>query len=156
MIFIKNTQRTIKIDMPALQKDIEAILNIVGYKKFDLSVWITNNKTIRRYNASYRGKHKATDILSFSFHPNLKPGEKIVARSDEEKNLGDLIISAEYVYHYAQKNHTTFEDRLRILIIHGVCHLLGYDHIEDNDYALMDRKEKNILKKLNNRQNSTV
>jgi rRNA maturation RNase YbeY len=156
MILIKNTQRTIKIDMPWVQKDIETILNIIGYKDFDLGVWITTNKTIRRYNRLYRSKNNATDILSFSFHPDIKPGEKIVARSDENKNLGDLIISAEYVYNYAQQHGISFQDRLRILIIHGICHLLGYDHIEDNDYAVMDRKEKDILKKLINRDNAAL
>lgn len=150
MISLKNSQRKIKINVHQLQADAQRLLNILGYDDFDLGIWITTNTTIRHYNKTYRHKDKPTDILSFPFHPELQPGQKIKTRSDDDKNLGDIIISAEYVMDFIQKSGETLETRLQILLIHGVCHLLGYDHITDEQFAQMQRKEKFLLKKLMN------
>lgn len=151
MIYIKNTQNKIKIDKKKIIYDIKKILNILGYDEFDISLWITTNRTIQRFNKIFRNINKPTDILSFAYHIDLKPGEKISPKDEDDKNLGDLIISAEYTKKDAEKNwNQTFEQRLQILLVHGICHLLGYDHIENKDYEIMNQKEKYILKKLNN------
>lgn len=153
MISIKNSQRTININVHQLRSDAHCLLEILGYKDFDLGIWITTNKTIRYYNATYRHKDKPTDILSFPFHPELQPGQKIKIDSDDDKNLGDIIISAEYVVNFLKKqdaiySQSTFDARMRVLLVHGICHLLGYDHITDEQFAQMQRKEKFLLKKL--------
>lgn len=148
MINLKNSQRRIKIDEEFVKIVSQQILEILDYKDFDLGIWITNNKTIREYNKNYRNKDKPTDILSFSNYPNLKAGERIKAYCDDDKNLGDLIISAEYVLKDAEKFQVTLSERIVTLLIHGVCHLLGYDHIEDNDFRKMRQKEVSIFKKL--------
>lgn len=146
MINLKNSQRKITIDTAWVTEQAQQILELVGYPDFDLGIWITNNKTIRHYNKEYRHKDKATDILSFPYHPELQAGKRIRVRSEEDKNLGDLIISAEYVVQEALKYQVTFNQRMRILLVHGVCHLLGYDHIIDADYRRMRAKEAYILK----------
>ncbi|HVW99382.1 MAG TPA: rRNA maturation RNase YbeY [Candidatus Babeliaceae bacterium] len=148
MILIRNTQRTISINKELISQQAQQILNILNYSDFDLGIWITNDKTIRFYNREYRHKDKATDILSFPYYPELQAGKQIKAKTQEEKNLGDLIISAPYVLNEAQKLGVSLEDRLKILLVHGVCHLLGYDHIEDADYRRMRAKEAYIIKKL--------
>ena len=148
MINIKNTQRKINIDIESLRKDAQTVLNALKYKDFDLGIWITNDKTIRTYNKTYRNKDKATDILSFSNYPELKVGERIKVTTEDDKNLGDLIISAEYVVVDAQKLGVSFEDRIKRLLVHGICHLLGYDHIKDADYIIMYKKEMSLLKKI--------
>lgn len=148
MITIKNTQRKISIDKNKLVAQAQYILDILKYSDFDLGIWFTNDKTIREYNREYRHKDKATDILSFPYHTELLAGKRIRIRSEEDKNLGDLIISAEYVVEEAKKYDVTFEQRVKILLVHGVCHVLGYDHIEDSDYRRMRAKEAFILKKL--------
>lgn len=148
MILIKNSQRSITIDTAHLKKDAQIVLDALKYGDFDLGIWLTTNRTIHRYNRDYRHKNKPTDILSFPFYPELKAGERIVAASDEEKNLGDLIISLEYVQADAKKLGVTFEQRMKRLLVHGICHLLGYDHIEDADYKVMYKKEMALLKKL--------
>ena len=150
MITIKNSQRNIALNKELLQHNAQKILALLDYTDFDLGILITNNKTIRNYNREYRHKNKPTDILSFPHHPTLQAGKRITIQEEDDKNLGDLIISAEYVAEEAKKYNVTFEQRLLILLIHGICHLLGYDHINDADFRRMRVKEAFILKKLNN------
>jgi len=148
MILVKNTQRSISINKKNLIADAQHVLALLGYPDFDLGIWITTNATIRRYNKIYRKKDKPTDILSFSHNPTLKAGQKIKPASADDYNLGDLIISAPYVYDQLADLGVSFEQQLRILLVHGICHLLGYDHESDEDYKIMHKKEQGLLKKL--------
>ncbi len=148
MITIRNTQRKIKIDTAHLKRDAQTILDALDYSDFDLGIWLTSNKTIQTYNKEYRHKDKPTDILSFPYHTQLKAGNRIKVKSEEDKNLGDLIIAPEYVMHDLPKWNTTFEKHMQRLLVHGICHLLGYDHIKDEDYKIMHKKEVQLLKKL--------
>jgi rRNA maturation RNase YbeY len=148
MVTIKNTQRTVKINKKEIELVATKILNIIGYPDFDLGIWFTNNKTVRYYNHKYRNKDKPTDILSFSYHSNLKPGQKIIVHSEEDKNLGDLILSAPYIQAQANKLKISLQDHIVTLLVHGICHLLGYDHETNKEYRQMRAKESYILKKL--------
>jgi probable rRNA maturation factor len=148
MITINNRQRKITIDSKKLKSDAQKVLNLLDYADFDLGILLANNATIHKYNATYRGHDKPTDILSFPAHPTLKAGERIVTDNDDDKNLGDLIIAPEYVQAEAQKLKVTLEQRLQRLLVHGICHLLGYDHIEDHDYKIMLQKEMYLLRML--------
>lgn len=153
MISIKNRQRKIPINSDQLHKQVQLLLDALHYADFDIGILITTNKTIHTYNRVYRHKDKPTDILSFPYHPELLAGKRIRVRTFEDKNLGDLIISAEYVVKESEKYRVTFEERMRILLVHGICHLLGYDHIEDADYRRMRAKEAWLLKKLRLHEN---
>ena len=146
MIFIKNSQRKIKIDLDELKKNTQVILNELGYSGFDISIWLTTNKTIHIYNKNYRQNDKPTDILSFPYHTDLKVGQKIKLKFEDDKNLGDIIISPQYVLDDLPRWNKTFEERMKVLLVHGICHLLGYDHIEDADFKIMAKKEKSLLK----------
>jgi probable rRNA maturation factor len=148
VITIKNTQRSIKIDLKAIKRDAQKILDLLDYPDFDLGIWFTTNTTIRTYNKKFRNKDKPTDILSFPFHQELKAGQRIKPVSADDKNLGDLILSPSYIHNDAPRYKLTLEERIRVLLVHGICHLLGYDHIDDADYKLMHKKEMEILKKL--------
>lgn len=148
MIIIRNTQRKIPIDVKKVRQDVQIVLDALRYHDYDLGIWFTSQTTIRAYNRMYRHKNKVADILSFPYHTNLKAGERILARNPEDKNLGDLIISPEYVQHDLARWDQTFEKRMQALLVHGICHLLGYDHIKDDDYKVMKRKETALLKKL--------
>jgi len=148
MIHIKNSQRKIAINADQLKTDLQIILDALKYSDFEISVLITTNKTIRDYNRDYRQKDKPTDILSFPYHPELLAGKRIKVKHEEDKNLGDLIISAEYVTKDAKELKVTFEARMKKLLVHGVCHLLGYDHIIDADWRRMRAKEGFLLKKI--------
>jgi probable rRNA maturation factor len=151
MILIKNQQRKIAIDLKKLETDAQQILVALKYLDFDLGILITTNATIQKYNRDYRHKDKPTDILSFPAHPDLQAGKRIKVHSDDDKNLGDLIISAQYVVKAAHELQVPFEERLEVLLVHGICHLLGYDHITDADWRRMRAKEAFLLKKLRNK-----
>lgn len=139
MIIIKNTQRKIKVDQKALEQAVRSMLRVAGYEDFDIGIWLTTNATIRKFNKKFRKKDKATDILSFPYHTDLKPGQKVVVNSPEDKNLGDIIISLEFANSFAQK------DNLTHLLAHGIAHLLGYTHETDDDFVKMQLFEKRLL-----------
>ncbi len=148
MITIRNSQRKIKIDTKKLRADAQTILDALEYSDYDLGIWLTTNRTIHTYNREYRHKDKPTDILSFPYHTNLKAGERIKPQTDEDKNLGDLIISPVYVLDDLERWGQSFEERMKVLLVHGICHLLGYDHELDADYKIMHKKETVLLKKI--------
>jgi rRNA maturation RNase YbeY len=145
MIHIRNSQRTIKIDTAQIKKDVNTFLKALGYEDFDLGIWITTDATIQKYNREYRHKDKPTDILSFPYHDTLKAGQRIKVKEPEDENLGDLIISAAYVTKDAKRLGISFERRMRRLLVHGICHLLGYDHMKDSEYKVMLAKERELL-----------
>jgi len=117
----------------------------LGYADFALCIWVTTDRTIRYYNRVFRSKDKATDVISFPFHPDVKPGEPIVPEDADERVLGDIIISAARVARQAQELHTSLYQQLRRLVVHGICHLLGYDHQTDAEYKDMIALEKQLL-----------
>jgi probable rRNA maturation factor len=94
-------------------------------------------------NRDYRGKDKATDVLSFA----QREGEFALANDI----LGDVIISIETAQRQAQERGHTVEKEIRILLIHGILHLLGYDHIEDDEAEEMEAEERSILELLQQR-----
>lgn len=147
MIIIKNTQRTFKINTAKLKKSAESILKELGYEGFDLGIWLTTNKMIRSYNKEYRKKDTATDILSFPYH-QLEPGQNIQVKTDEDKNVGDIIISVEFVHNLLPLYKTTLQKRFDTLLIHGICHLLGYSHYDEENDKIMSTLEKKLAKKL--------
>ncbi len=150
MITIRNTQRRIDINKAALQRAAETMLKSLGYSNFDLGIWLTTNATIRQYNKTYRHKDKATDILSFPYHTDLKAGQKIVVKNPEDANIGDILISIEYVLKDAAKRWDRyFDDHMLVLLAHGIAHLLNYDHETDEDFAVMQKVEKKLLKAIN-------
>ena len=150
MINIKNTQRKIFFCTTPYLKKAQAILHHLNYSAFDLGIWLTTDKTIQKYNKKFRNKDKPTDVLSFPYHDNAQPGKKIVATEPDDKNLGDIIISVPYVYTNKHNLPGTFEQRMDRMLVHGICHLLGYDHIEDNDFEQMIDLENKLLKLISN------
>ena len=141
---LKNTKN---FDIENYTLQAQKALDAIGYGDFDLGIMLTTNATIKKYNAQYRNKDKATDVLSFPFH-HIPAGAKIKPLGDDEKNLGDMIISIEYVQAAAKKLNTTFEKRMNRMLIHSICHLLGYDHILDDEFAVMIKKEKSLASKI--------
>ncbi len=148
MIFVRNNQRLIKVDSKKIKLQAQDILDILDYADFDLGIMLVNDATMQEHNKRYRHKDKPTDILSFPMYPDLKAGDRIEAHHEDEKNLGDLIIAPAYVTRDAQRLRVTFEHRMRRLLVHGICHLLGYDHIEEEDYKIMFKKEMALLRRI--------
>lgn len=148
MITIKNQQRKIKLDTAKLKIQAQIVLNDLGYQDFDLFILLVNEATIHEYNRDYRNQDKPTDILSFPFHPELSAGDIIMPTCPDDQNLGDIIICPQYILNDLPRWEKSFNERLEILLVHGICHLLGYDHIEDSDYEIMKKEEERLLAKI--------
>ena len=144
MIFLKNKQKKISINQNKLKHDAQEVLNFLKYRDFAVGVWLTTNETIHKFNKQYRNVDKPTDILSFPYHV-ATPGKRIKPKTDEDYYLGDIIISLEYAQRCAIEHDIPFEKHLLVLLIHGICHLLGYDHNTDAEHKKMQRLEKKIL-----------
>lgn len=144
MITLKNEQ-SVAMDTDALKKDAQKIVTFLGYPDFDLGILLADSTHMHKLNKQYRDKDKPTDILSFPYYPDLQPEQRIEAKTPEGRNLGDIIICPAYVKEDLARWDQTFEKRMQTLLIHGICHLLGYDHITDNDYDSMHQKEAGIL-----------
>ena len=148
MVNINNEECTTNFSMEQLQKDAQKILTLMGYEDFDLGILLTDNQAIQCFNRDFRSKDEPTDILSFPFYPDLKPGEKIIAEEEDDKNIGDLIISLEYIKELCEQEHKTINEHLRTLLCHGICHLLGYDHYSESSDKIMKEKENWLAAKL--------
>ncbi len=112
-------------------------------RTYELSIILVNNVKIQELNREWRQKDKATNILSFS----AVEGESIFP-PDMPILLGDLIVAYERVKEEAESANISFIDHLKRLIIHGMFHLLGYDHIKDEEFVQMAKREYKLLKKL--------
>ena len=142
-ILIKNQQKIIKLNQRKIKEIIRKILKYLKVdEETEISVLFTDDKFIRSLNNKYRGIDKPTDVLSFSLQEGtVKPPEV-----ENDKLLGDIIISVETAQKQADTLNHSMERELTVLLIHGLLHLIGYDHEEDKDYKIMREKESEILK----------
>lgn len=118
--------------------------------KLLITITLTDAENIRSINKKYRNIDKATDVLSFPMFEKDELKEKIKNRSFEyEDVLGDVIISIPKVKEQAKEYGHSFERELSYMIVHGFYHLMGYDHIKEEDKKKMRPKEEKILNSLN-------
>lgn len=146
MIVIRNKQRSVKISATTVRSDAQKILAILGYADFGVGIVITTDRGIKAYNKKFRKRDIATDVLSFPYY-QVVAGEKIVAHEDEAY-LGDIVISAPYVARDAKSLDVSFEKRLQHILVHSMCHLIGYDHELESDYRRMRAKEAAVHRTL--------
>lgn len=110
---------------------------------FEVSIVFTSNEAIQKLNATYRGKDKPTNVLSFPSG---------LFKSDNKKQqvpilpLGDVILGYETIQQEATEQGISFRDHLSHLLIHGFLHLLGYDHERDEEAEVMEGLEIQYLK----------
>lgn len=113
-------------------------------EEIEISLSLVSNDEIKELNKTYRGRDAITDVLSFPQYTSL----------DEIKNekdflcLGDIVISLDKVREQSEEYGHSIERELLYLTIHSLLHLIGYDHINEEDKILMRSKEENILKQL--------
>jgi probable rRNA maturation factor len=110
----------------------------------ELSVTFVNNNEIQQINREYRGKDVPTDVISFAME-ELGEGEIVINVEGAPRILGDIIISVERAKEQAADYGHSEERELGFLAIHGFLHLLGYDHMEDEDEKEMTEKQEAIL-----------
>lgn len=116
----------------------QAVLGYLDLQEAELSILLCDDETIHPLNRDYRGKDKPTDVLSFA----QREGEFAFIDDDV---LGDVIISMDTTIRQATERQHSVETELRVLLVHGILHLLGYDHIEDDEAEIMESKEREIL-----------
>ena len=114
--------------------------------KLYITVTFTNPENIRKINKQYRNIDKATDVLSFPLYEKQELDKKIEQQEFlHEDVLGDVVISIEKVEEQAKEYGHSFERELSYMLVHGFYHLMGYDHIEEEDKKKMREKEEEIL-----------
>ena len=139
MILVKNFTKN-KLNQKYLNKVAEKTLKIAGFKKpVEISLVITGEKRIRSLNKKYRKIDKITDVLSFGFADGLHSS----AETMEPTCLGEIFICYPQVVKQAKQKKHSVRKELAILLIHGILHLLGYDHRRDyKDSEMKDLEEK--------------
>ena len=125
----------------------------------DVTVMITNDEQIRKLNREFKGEDEITDVLAFnaytkdqSTYENVWPGfaDYDIGSQVNQEQLGDIAISLPQVARQAKGNGNTTDNELAMLTIHGVLHLLGYDHRSPEEETVMFGKTEVILSKVFN------
>lgn len=117
--------------------------------KLIMTITFTTPEEIRKINKKYRKIDRATDVLSFPMFEKAELDEKIKNKDFlYEDVLGDVIISIDKVKEQAEEYGHSFERELGYMLVHGFYHLMGYDHIEEEDKKIMRPKEEKILNEL--------
>ena len=129
------------IDTRPIQLVAESILRVLNLTDVELSLVLCDDAFIHRLNKDYRGKDKATDVLSFA----QREGDAAFA---DDPILGDVIISIDTAQRQSLgRGHDLFHE-IKILLVHGILHLLGYDHEQDDEAEIMEAKERQVLSKI--------
>lgn len=114
--------------------------------KLYISITLTNPENIRKLNSEYRNIDKETDVLSFPMFEKEEIEE--IKNLQYEEVLGDIVISIDRVKEQAEEYGHSFERELSYMLVHGFYHLMGEDHIEENDKKIMREKEEFVLNNL--------
>jgi probable rRNA maturation factor len=141
-----------------VEKTIQKIIPLIDLKKIlkknfilEISVSLVSDLQMKKINLEFRGKNKATNVLSFpALDENLirQIGLKELVGADEYLFLGDIIIAFETIKKESLAQKKKFHDHLTHLILHSILHLIGYDHEEEKMAKIMEDLEVKILKKL--------
>ena len=143
MNLIISLDEGIDIEKPLDKKLNKIVSTILGQEKMSdcvINLRLLNDNEMRKLNMQFRQQDKTTNVLSF-------PNDDISVK--QTKNIGDIAISIEYVKAEAKKEGKTFDDHIIHMLAHGVYHILGYDHENNENAMIMENKEIQILKKIN-------
>jgi probable rRNA maturation factor len=147
---ILNRQQAVRIARKPLELFLRRVRRELGISKADLTVCFVSDAEMARMNQAFRKKKGPTDVLSF---PALAPRAlRRLRKPDSERGsrvrpyLGDVAISPATARRNAKQLGRSLQSELRVLILHGVLHLLGYDH--ETDHGEMDRREHGLRRKL--------
>jgi probable rRNA maturation factor len=155
---ILNQQRRVRVAVPTLGKFLARAQRRLHLHADELTVCLVTKGKIARWNRAYRGKKGPTDVLSFptngsrarksSRKSSGRPREGLRSGSVPSSNsyLGDIAISPAVARVNASRFGRTFDEEMRILVLHGILHLMGYDH--ETDSGQMNRREQRLRRDL--------
>lgn len=127
-----------------IRKAASEILTIKQTGDVIVNIILTDNETIAAINGSYRKKNYATDVISFANREEPFP-----APSGSAEELGDVYISLEKALEQSSEFEVSFRDEMKRLLVHGILHLLGYDHERSkDDKKLMEAQEEMLFRSL--------
>lgn len=160
--YVENeTDENFEFDIDKLIKDLTICLieqENVPYSDISLNVTFTDDATIHEINKEFRDIDRSTDVLSFPAIDFVTPGDFSAIKGDEadlfdpdtnELILGDIMISLEHAHAQAIEYGHSFKREIAFLITHSLLHLIGYDHMEDDERIIMEMKQERILNSLN-------
>ena len=123
----------------------EKVGELYGVENGEVSVTLTNNEYIHTLNKQYRGIDRPTDVLSFALNESEEPD---VEDGPDVNVLGDLVISVERAKEQAADYGHSVKREIAFLTVHGMLHLLGYDHMEEAERLEMENEQRYVMKKL--------
>ena len=112
---------------------------------YEVSLVFTDSETVRRLNRDYRGVDEPTDVLAFCMLSQNEADSSFALPPDGVTRLGEVIISYPQAVEQASEQGHSSERELALLIIHGILHLLGYDHEETEEESKMRERERKLL-----------
>jgi probable rRNA maturation factor len=147
---ILNRQRSVRVSVGELDKFLERALRRLRLPGGALTICLVDNAEMARWNRSYRGKKGPTDVLSFPTNGPQRNGTSLAAARQPKRGrvarsnsyLGDIAIAPAVARRNARRFGRTFSEEMRILMLHGILHLMGYDH--ESDDGQMDRREQRL------------
>ena len=151
IITLENDQDKLQIS-EELEQLLTAGLNVVARlhslsERTEVDITIVDDEEIHMLNRDYRNVDRPTDVLSFALDEESEEEPELLG-GPEEHLLGDIIISAETASRQAEEFGHGLEREIVYLAVHGLLHLLGYDHMTDEDKAVMRAKEEEALREI--------
>jgi rRNA maturation RNase YbeY len=150
MILIKNRQKKYPLDTHYIK---ETVQNFLIHLDTAILILVSGLPIIQALLniIVYIGTNPPNRYFIIPLSSNHKGRQKDKSKNSDQRNLGDIIISLEFVRTSKRWRDCEPQDTLKILLVHGICHLLGYDHETDEDYQKMHAKEQRLLKILDNK-----
>ena len=147
---ILNRQHRVRVPLAKLDSFLARAGKALRLREESFAVCLVTNAQIAQWNRSYRGKTGATDVLSFPAKSAREPRRKNFQSNRRQpidgNYLGDIAIAPAVARRNARRFGRTFEQEMRILVLHGMLHLMGYDH--ETDRGQMDRREQKMRREL--------
>ena len=138
----KSWHKKIKHPKKYFNQKLKKISNIIKFfrdKNITFTILLTNSLNVKKLNKKFRKRNKSTDVLSF---PSFSP-KRLQLMKEKKIYIGDLAASYEAIYSRSKKKN--FLKEFDKVWVHGLLHLIGYDHIRNKDYYKMNKIEKRIL-----------
>jgi len=140
-----NNLTTVSINEEFLKKIAEEVLTGESEREGDLSIALVGPGRMKKINKSYRGKNRATDILSFP-ESKIRLKQFRIGPLQKSESLGEIVICLREVKKNAKRYKSNFETELSRVLIHGLLHLLGYDHEKsEKETEKMEEKQNHYL-----------
>lgn len=161
-IVVRNLQRKVKVDVPLLKRVGEGALQGLGQGNAECGLLFVDDAKIARLNQTYLGEEGPTDVISFPLAEVRGQGSGVRGQKGRVRNrpvldfnpqplppnpplLGDVVISVETAKRQAERKRRPLQEEMAHLLVHGILHLVGYDHATPNERRRMRRLERRFL-----------